>query len=288
MIANISENELFSVYFDKQILSGFVVGDVGYNNFKYVEGCKAKRKEEHYTMHFILSGKGVFNVCDNTYELEAGDLFYCAPDELFSYYPNEEDPWEYVWFGFYGDSSDDVLNLIGLNSKDHIKKSAVTDDIVKKIDEFLLGLNKNANKNSLSAISAFIGILSSLAIEDSQPPKHENMTRRYVKRARNCIENNFADSEFRIEHVGHLLFLNHTYLCRLFLSETGTTMVGYLRECRLNAAKKLLASTDKTVREISLESGFGDYPHFCKIFLAEIGVTPSGYREKVKKMMQIL
>ena len=65
-------------------------------------------------------------------------------------------------------------------------------------------------------------------------------------------------------------------------------MVGYLRECRLNAAKKLLASTDKTVREISLESGFGDYPHFCKIFLAEIGVTPSGYREKVKKLMQIL
>ena len=284
MIANIAEDELFSVYSDRPILSGITVVHTGYNNFKYVAGSKVKRKEEHYTMHFILSGSGFLHIGGKTYELSKGDMFYCSPDELFSYYPKEDDPWEYVWFGFYGESVEEILRLIGLNSEVYARKAAVTDSVVKIIDVFLREVKKSSKKFSLSAVAAFTGIMSELATDDA-PFKPENMTRRYVNHARNCIENNFSDSEFRIEHVGQLLFLNHTYLCRLFLSETGTTMISYLRECRINAAKKMLFTTDKTVREISLNCGFGDYPHFCKIFLRSTGCTPSEYREKIKNRL---
>ena len=285
MIANIVESENYVVYFDKRILSGLSVDTVGYNNFKFIAGCKVMRKEEHFTMHFILSGKGTFNIGGKSFRLGKGDVFYCAPNELFSYYPDESDPWEYVWFGLYGDNVSETLRLAGLDSEIHVRYGVVTDAVINRLDGFLSGADKSVNRGSLAAVSAFTGILSEIAIEDEQPPKQENMTRRYVKRAKNCIENNFTDSEFRIEHIGQLLFLNHTYLCRLFLRETGVTMVAYLRECRIDAAKNMLTSTDKTVREISLDCGFSDYPHFCKIFLSETGFTPSSWRENQKNLL---
>ena len=280
MTTEFLKRENFSIRLRQRILSDVNVYATGYNNFRFMNGSKARRMEEHYTMHFILSGKGTFNRGGNTYALQGGDVFFCSPKELFSYYPDENDPWEYVWFTFDGDGVDGLLHSVALSAKEPVKKGAVSSTVVETLDAFLSAVSKTPSRNGFFTLSAFFAVLSELAVEERLPVREENSARRYVAQAKTCIENNYSDTEFRIEHVGQLLFLNHTYLCRLFVGETGKTMISYLRECRIEAAKKLLSTTDRKVREISFECGFGDYPHFCKIFLSETGYTPSEYRKK--------
>ena len=66
--------------------------------------------------------------------------------------------------------------------------------------------------------------------------------------------------------------------CRVFTATMQTTPAKYLTTIRLNAARKLLTTTDKLISDIANETGFWDQSHFIKTFKAERGLTPSQYR----------
>lgn len=66
--------------------------------------------------------------------------------------------------------------------------------------------------------------------------------------------------------------------CRVFGEIMQTTPSKYLNTIRLNAARKLLTTTDKLISDIANETGFWDQSHFIKAFKVERGLTPSQYR----------
>ena len=69
------------------------------------------------------------------------------------------------------------------------------------------------------------------------------------------------------------------YISQLFKSEIGVNFLSYLTNIRMNRAKKLLASTDLPISEVSQQSGYADYRVFTKAFKKSEGVTPSQYRK---------
>ena len=52
---------------------------------------------DHYLIHLVVSGKGVFEVGGRTYEVVPGDLFFARPSQLIRYTADEAQPWEYSW-----------------------------------------------------------------------------------------------------------------------------------------------------------------------------------------------
>ena len=56
----------------------------------------------HFLLHHVLGGKGVYVCRDRRYELSAGDTFLIYPDTTIHYCADAAEPWEYVWVGFGG------------------------------------------------------------------------------------------------------------------------------------------------------------------------------------------
>lgn len=56
--------------------------------------------------------------------------------------------------------------------------------------------------------------------------------------------------------------------------------LAYLTNMRMEAAKKLLLSTDLPISEVSARAGYGDYRVFSKVFKKSEGVTPSQSRRE--------
>ena len=57
---------------------------------------------DHYLIHLVVAGKGVYQVNGASHTLQEGDLFLAKPNQLITYAADETDPWEYYWVGFNG------------------------------------------------------------------------------------------------------------------------------------------------------------------------------------------
>ena len=57
---------------------------------------------DHYLIHLVVAGRGIYQVGNVSYPLQEGDLFLAKPNQLITYAADETDPWEYYWVGFNG------------------------------------------------------------------------------------------------------------------------------------------------------------------------------------------
>ncbi|HVK24408.1 MAG TPA: AraC family transcriptional regulator [Actinokineospora sp.] len=68
------------------------------------------------------------------------------------------------------------------------------------------------------------------------------------------------------------------YLSEAVRAATGRTAAQLVRETRVHEAKRLLAKTDLTVRQVAGRVGFGDPAYFCRFFRREAGLSPGQFR----------
>ncbi|MFJ3162969.1 helix-turn-helix transcriptional regulator [Streptomyces kanasensis] len=68
------------------------------------------------------------------------------------------------------------------------------------------------------------------------------------------------------------------HLAEAVKAATGRTPGQLVREARVHEAKRLLARTDLTVRQVAARVGFGDPAYFCRFFRRETGASPGDFR----------
>ncbi len=75
---------------------------------------------------------------------------------------------------------------------------------------------------------------------------------------------------------------NLKYMSSRFTKLAGVSFTHYRLNAKLNHAKNLLLTTDKTIDKISEDLGYYNPSSFMKLFKKETGITPSQYRNGKK------
>lgn len=81
-----------------------------------------------------------------------------------------------------------------------------------------------------------------------------------------------------LESISKAAGVSSQHLCRLFRQTLNCRPMEYITKRKIQAAKMLLAETQKTVDQITEETGFCDSSYFCKIFKRFESITPSQFR----------
>ncbi|MFD2611185.1 response regulator transcription factor [Paenibacillus gansuensis] len=119
---------------------------------------------------------------------------------------------------------------------------------------------------------AFLSVF--LPVQRERP----SAARRPIEKALQFIEENYNRS-ITLQDTADLLYLNPSYLSRLFHEETGETFSKYIVRVRMRRAKELLKNTPLKVYEIADRVGYKDFRHFAKTFKETEGITPAQYRD---------
>lgn len=90
--------------------------------------------------------------------------------------------------------------------------------------------------------------------------------------------NKYFSRNINLESVSEYIHLNPQYFSRYFKNQVGINFIDYITKLRINKAKNLLISTDKSIKEISLEVGYTDATYFSKVFTKHEGISPHKYR----------
>ena len=101
-----------------------------------------------------------------------------------------------------------------------------------------------------------------------------------IDRAKAYIDENFR-RDISLDDVSREVDISPYYFSKLFKQETGKNFIEYLTEIRLKNARELLQNSQLSIKEICVQSGYGDPNYFSRIFKKYEGVTPSEFRGRL-------
>ena len=95
------------------------------------------------------------------------------------------------------------------------------------------------------------------------------------------IQQHFRE-KLTLEQIAAAAAVSERECLRCFHSCIQTTPFTYLTDYRIQVAEHLLRTTDRSVTEIALESGFSDGAYFSKLFRQARSLSPTQYRKNLR------
>ena len=105
--------------------------------------------------------------------------------------------------------------------------------------------------------------------------KAKNPETKFLKKIIEIIHQEIDNHEFGSRHLAFKLHLSKSQVYRKLKAITNKSTALFIRTVRLQRAKELLQTTNKTISEIAYEVGFNDPSWFSKAFKEEFGFSPS-------------
>lgn len=175
----------------------------------------------------------------------------------------------------------DIVLLSGHREFDYAKKAiyiGVTDYLLKPVnrEEVAMTLEKIRKRRS-----AKDGASSAMPdLRSVQSAEVESGSAGTVKRATRFIADSLSDSSLSLKTVAEHLFVNPSYLSRIFRQETGKTLTDYIMHLRIVQSTEYFRNTDLREYEVAEKTGFNDCHYFSLCFKKCMGRTVQEYRRE--------
>lgn len=91
------------------------------------------------------------------------------------------------------------------------------------------------------------------------------------------------DGDTSLYNLAEQVHFSQEYLLRIFKKKEGITILSYINDLKLTAAKQMLTDSELQVKEIADRLGFASQGYFGRFFRNKTGLTPNAYREAEKR-----
>ena len=123
----------------------------------------------------------------------------------------------------------------------------------------------------------FLLIPNRAVSENSSPVGEKSLEK--MKTILKYVEDHYNE-HLTIEDMAELTFYSKSHFMKFFKSHMGTGFIDYLNDYRLVMAERLLRSSDNSILEIAVQSGFDNLSYFNRIFKRKYGISPGKYRKQ--------
>lgn len=210
-------------------------------------------------IHYVVSGKGYLQKGDEVYSVQSGEAFLIFPDEITTYWADDETPWHYQWVAFDGALTEKFRQLPPVVElrENYIRK-------MLEVDEF------SATREYL--ICSYLFQMYAALFDKKRVHNH------YVRQVQDYIDTLYM-KDLGVEQIAEKLNLDRRYLTRLFKQKTNMTIQEYLIQVRMEEAKRQLLA-GMTVAEAATLCGYEDACNFSKMFKKRFGCSPAQWRKQ--------
>jgi AraC family transcriptional regulator len=136
------------------------------------------------------------------------------------------------------------------------------------------------NEDALSPLAIEGLTLEMLAVACRQPSRTRKLQApTWLKHVKDLLHERCTEN-LSLETIAQAANVHAAHLCRTFRRHYHCTLGDYVRELRIERARRYLADTDTPLCEIALAVGYSDQSHFATAFKRHSGVTPSHFRQR--------
>ncbi len=232
-----------------------------------------------FELDFIIDGSGISNINTEYHSIEKGDIIFLKPTDYHEYKADEGKPLKIINIAFpialiYSKVLTFVpMNCIKLHLNDtefysclHMAEVAIqkyseqipdADLFIKFCVEWIFLCMTHSTKKS----------------SEREEGKDCDFTLALA-----FIHSHFTNMNLRRDDVAQVMYMSATYFSKCFHKVIGIPFQEYLLNLRLNYANGLLKTTQMTILEVALSSGFSSDSYFSKMYKKRFGIAPGKAR----------
>ena len=279
---------------------------VRYEKLKHVKFLvnRIQSRQEHihneFELFLVLRGEGVAKIKSHTYNIKAGDIYLINSGEVHSYARNPQSDilehkkdnaplFLFVQISnhclreYFPQIRTTVFN--SCNLRDYLNEDEVK-EVVHLLVESAKAYFLEENLYPLKVLGNISRVLKKcyekLPYEIISEAQKNNLKQKNlrIERIISYIDANF-ETQIRLQDLAEQENLSPTHFSHLFTSLFGVTFQDYVNIKRMEQCIRLMPNKEKTLLEISYESGFSDPKYMNRMFIKHFGYTPKEYRRRM-------
>ena len=226
-----------------------------------------KRKPRHQPPHLhnameivcVTKGTLELGVGQELYHMETGDIGVVFPDVIHHYQVFSSEVNEAVFINAPQMIFGRFENVLRNNAPQYpvVKSDVIPDEVYRAVESIV-----DTGLNDIWVVQAYLQIILARCIPVMK-----------------LVEKSKIGSDDIIYRTVSYISAN---LSRLFSKTFHSSFNQYVNEARLGYACQRIETTDDTLTEISMDSGFGSLRTFNRVFKEKYRLTPSEYRNKLQ------
>lgn len=285
---------IFDFAYDNRLFKQFKVTDLLFTEYKCLEEASVFKVWSHHNFFvYVLSGKKKFKTLRSEYMIYAGDAIFVKKGANIIHKFFDED-----------------FCALMIFVPDHFIKNVVENNFTSPINEKEQSENENTDTviplHLNEVLNTYFQSLFAYFLQADSPPKNlleikfnelilnlisskpnrplcchfKSLCYERKSSLREIMESNFAFN-LTLEEFARLSARSLTTFKRDFADLYNTSPGKWLMQKRLEYSKHLLETTDKSIADLTFESGFENTSHFIKVFKQAYGTTPLQFKRSV-------
>ena len=225
------------------------------------------KEHSHAGAHLVLATQGLYKTSAHGEQREGPVLVFNPPDVVHRDCFAGDDGWFFAMSLSEADS-------VALYEQLHLPDFAVRrhePHLLKQVFKLM----QAAASPDYSGFELEL-MATALLAELAPPTRLSSKPPPWLAQAQEMIAD-LSDQDLGVADIADALGVHRVYLARQYVRHLGCTPGADLRRRRVERATQLMMTTDHTLTEIALASGFCDQSHFNRAFLQQWGLTPTGF-----------
>ena len=254
----------------------------------------------YFEIIFILKGKGLHTINDNSFSYKQGDVFLLGPEDYHAFVIKVKTEFCYIRFieSFVNSNASDkdkrwqqVVNLL-LKGSYQSKGSLVQEksDKVRLLSllsvlraEYDQQRNTNFQLIRDSLMKAMMAIISRNVVKQALPTRKNTNDTSLEDILRYIRQHIYEPERLRLEKLSEQFNYAPSYLSIFFKKHTGESLKHYIDQYKIKLIETRLLYSNSTLAQIAYEFGFTDESHLSKQFRKHAGVAPGDFRANQKR-----
>ena len=180
----------------------------------------------------------------------------------------------YLCVHFTGFKADSILEQFGIRLFPEVNKPSFTNKIQSRFKSILDVLSSEEHFKEEESSN----LLERLLIEIGRSIKNKESEKNTLSKSVRYINENYT-TEIKITDLAKMENMCMTAYNMTFKKSFGISPIKYTINLRIQLAKELLETSNISIKEISLMSGYGNFNYFSRIFKEYTSMTPLEYRK---------
>lgn len=250
-------------------------------NKKHGDTSYVIHRHDYYEIILYTDCAGVCVLNGTEYKLADNQLFFLSPNDFHRIAANNTESSSSIVISFSETAADsELIKALGFSARVSFSPSEETVKNINLLYEYFV---TNGEYKEIK-LKHLLNIILCNVLENSTVVKNKNsFCHPAVGKAMSMILTDVSKST-SLDEIAKKLNLSPSYFSDLFKKETGRSFSKWLREIRIEHAKRLLEENEISVLDVGFECGYETPSQFIKMFKRETGATPSAYRKEFKSL----